>query len=158
MTGGAVAFQPGWNAGHPSAFFYINLGYGANPPNMSNVMLPAEQLVGPSKAEYFSTVCFPQVPLPVNATVKVGDLATIQVVEAALHGAALYTCADIIFADPYDPEIPKVDEHNCFNSTDISFMGIYTTSSNDGPSARSLSSIAKYLPLAAMGVIAYALA
>ena len=121
-------------------------------------MLPVEQLVGPTKDEYFSSVCFPQVPLPVNATVNIGDNATIQVVEATLHGASLYSCADITFADPKDPEIPLVNEHNCFNSSEVSFMGVYTTTSNDAFSSRSVSSLAKYVPLAAMGVIAWALA
>jgi len=55
-------------------------------------MVPPVQLLGPSKNPYPGTVCFPQVPLPKNAPpVKAGDLATIQVVELAVHGAALYT-------------------------------------------------------------------
>ncbi|PMD59511.1 uncharacterized protein K444DRAFT_629927 [Hyaloscypha bicolor E] len=61
----------------------------------------------------------PQVPLPDGLNVKVGDLATIQVVEVAKSGAGLYNCVDIIFALPEN--VNPVNETNCFNSTDISF-------------------------------------
>jgi hypothetical protein len=96
ITGGAIALQPGWFQGHATAFFYMNLGFGTDgpdhgPPNMSFPMVPVFQIVGPSKNPYPGTFCLPQVPLPVNASVKVGDNATIQVVETALHGAALYS-------------------------------------------------------------------
>jgi hypothetical protein len=95
-TGGAVAFQPGWFRGHETAFIYINLGFGTDgpdngPKDMSNPMLPPIQILGPSNGPYPGTVCFPQVPLPKDADVKPGDLATIQVVEHAVHGAALYS-------------------------------------------------------------------
>ncbi len=95
VGGGAVAIQPGWFQGHATAFFYINLGFGTNgpdggPPNMSFPMVPVFQITGPSKGPYPGTFCLPQIPLPANTTVKVGDNATIQVVETAVHGAALY--------------------------------------------------------------------
>lgn len=88
--------QPGWFQGHATAFFYINLGFGtdgpfAGPPNMSFPMTSVFQIVGPDKNPYPGTFCLPQVPLPANTTVNVGDNATIQVVEIALHGAALYS-------------------------------------------------------------------
>ncbi|RYP58388.1 hypothetical protein DL769_008980 [Monosporascus sp. CRB-8-3] len=94
--GGAVAFQPGWFQGHQTAFLYINLGFGTDgpdggPPNMSFPMVAPFQLLGPSKNPYPGTVCLPQVPLPANTTVKAGDLATIQVVELAAHGASLFS-------------------------------------------------------------------
>lgn len=96
ITGGAIAFQPGWFQGHATAFLYVNLGFGTDGPgggpwNMSFPMVPVMQLVGPSKNPYPGTVCLPQVPLPANATVKVGDNATIQIIETAIHGAALYS-------------------------------------------------------------------
>ena len=74
----------------------MNLGFGTDgpdggPPNMSHPMVPPFQLLGPSNSPYPGTVCLPQVPLPAGANVKVGDLATIQVVELAQHGAALYS-------------------------------------------------------------------
>lgn len=54
-------------------------------------MVPQFQLLGPSNSPYPGTVCLPQVPLPANVKVKAGDKATIQVVELAQHGAALYS-------------------------------------------------------------------
>jgi hypothetical protein len=58
---------------------------------MSFPMVPVFQIGGPSKNPYPGTFCLPQVPLPANTTVNVGDNATIQVVETAIHGAALYS-------------------------------------------------------------------
>ncbi|MCJ1340961.1 hypothetical protein MMC09_006257 [Bachmanniomyces sp. S44760] len=127
VTGGAVAVQPGWFAGHATAFFYINLGIGSTPPNMSNPMIPAFQVVGPTKDPYPGSFCLPQVPLPANFTANIGDNATIQIIETAVHGAALYNCADITFADPKD--VPEVNATNCQNSSDISFELVFSTSS-----------------------------
>ncbi|KAK0664500.1 hypothetical protein QBC41DRAFT_328646 [Cercophora samala] len=133
--GGAIAFQPGWFQGHATAMVYVNMGFGTEgpedgppggPPNMSFPMVPPFQLLGPSKNPYPGTVCLPQVPLPVNATVKAGDNATIQVVELAIHGAALYSCVDITFVDPGDERLTEVNETNCFNSTDIGVADVYT--------------------------------
>ncbi len=91
VTGlGALAIQPGWFQGHATAFFYINMGFGTQPPNMSFPMLPVFQITGPSREMYNGTFCLPQVPLPANTTVNIGDNATIQVVETAVHGAALF--------------------------------------------------------------------
>jgi len=132
LKGGAVAIQPGWNAGHPTAFFYINLGFGTEPPNMSFPMVPVFQIVGPSKLPYPGSFCLPQVPLPVNASVQIGDNATIQIVEVAIHGASLYNCVDITFADPAN--VPEVNSSNCFNSSDISFQSVFSTSSLSGAS------------------------
>ena len=91
VNGGAVAFQPGWFAGHQTSFIYINLGIGNEPLNYSHIMNPVFQLVGPSNQAYPGTFCVPQVPLPANLTFKVGDNATIQLIQTALHGAALYS-------------------------------------------------------------------
>lgn len=96
VTGGAVAFQPGWFRGHEIANVYVNLGYGTDgpdngPKDMSNPMIPPLQIRGPTNGPFPGTICFPQVPLPKNADVKVGDLATIQIVELAVHGAALFS-------------------------------------------------------------------
>lgn len=95
-TGGAVAFQPGWFRGHEKAFVQVNLGFGTDgpdngPKDMANPMIKPIQILGPTNGPYPGTVCFPQVPLPKDAEVKAGDLATIQVVEHAVHGAALYS-------------------------------------------------------------------
>jgi len=130
IGGGAIAVQPGWFPGHSLALIYINMGYGNEPLNMSHSMLPVFQIAGPSNVEYPGTFCLPQVPLPANFTPSVGDNATIQVIEAAQHGAALYNCVDITFAEPTDVE--KVTPKNCFNSSGvsdkISFNNVYTSS------------------------------
>jgi hypothetical protein len=93
---------------------------------MSNPMVPPFQLLGPSNGPFPGTVCLPQVPLPTNWTMNPGDNATLQVVEIAAHGAALFSCVDITFAEPGDPRIPKVNETNCYNSSELGFASIYS--------------------------------
>jgi hypothetical protein len=83
------------------------------------------QIIGPSRDPYPGTFCFPQVPLPANLTVNVGDNATIQIIETAVHGAALYNCVDITFAEPED--VPEVNASNCFNSSQIQSDLVFTT-------------------------------
>ncbi|RDL41676.1 Uncharacterized protein BP5553_01655 [Venustampulla echinocandica] len=157
VTGGAIALQPGWFQGHATAFFYMNIGFGTDgpdhgPPNMSFPMVPVFQIVGPSKNPYPGTFCLPQVPLPniPNFTVNVGDNATIQVVETAIHGAALYSCVDITFALPED--VDEVNETNCFNSSDISFNNVFSTaiSGNTASSASKTLARASFWPVAAL--------
>ncbi|UQC76296.1 uncharacterized protein CLUP02_17809 [Colletotrichum lupini] len=145
ISGGALAVQPGWNSGHKTALMYINLGLGESPKNYSMVMVPRFQLTGPSNQEYEGTFCLPKVPLPAGVTPKEGDLASIQVVEAAQHGAALFSvrcltkcyrlpkyfmprgsaqhywdgkCVDIIFTEDASKVTP-VTADNCFNSTNL---------------------------------------
>ncbi|KAF2454085.1 hypothetical protein BDY21DRAFT_366508 [Lineolata rhizophorae] len=131
VRGGAVSVQPGWFAGHKNAFFYINLGLGTEPLNYSLPMLPVFQIIGPSNEMYAGEFCLPQVPLPENVEVNVGDNATIQIIETAQHGAALYNCVDITFAEPED--VAEVTEENCHNSTDagkeIDFSLVFATTS-----------------------------
>ena len=91
VSGGAVGLQPGWFTGHSSAFFYINLGDGTYPGNYSLNMVPVFEIVGPSNQLYNGSICLPQVPLPVNYTAVIGNNATIQIIETAQHGAALYS-------------------------------------------------------------------
>ena len=129
LTGGAVAFQMGWFQGHSSAFIYINMGFGTVPPNMSNVILNGIELIGPTNEPYPGTWCFPQLPLPANKTVSVGDNATIQIIETAKHGAALYNCVDITFEEPGHADIPEVNASNCFNSSHINYDLVFTTTS-----------------------------
>jgi hypothetical protein len=90
LKGGAISIQPGWFPGHAFAQFYFNMGYGNEPLNYSHSMLPVFSIVGPSNVQYNGTFCLPQVPLPANYTPSVGDNATIQIIETAQHGAALY--------------------------------------------------------------------
>lgn len=100
VNGGAVSVQPGWFPGHSTAFIYVNIGFGTVPPNMSHPMVKPFQIVGPTNNPYPGTFCLPQIPLPPNITVNVGDHATIQVVEAAKHGAALFNvCSFCSFLD-----------------------------------------------------------
>ncbi|KAI5791927.1 hypothetical protein EDC01DRAFT_101862 [Geopyxis carbonaria] len=127
VTGGALSIIPGWNAGHPTSFFYINMGYGTSPPNMTNIMNPVFQITGPSKDPFPGSFCFPNLPLPKNNTIKVGDNATIQVIQVALHGASLYNCADITFVEPEDAD--PIPEGMCdTNSSTIGFNLVYSTS------------------------------
>lgn len=98
--GGAVSIQPGWFQGHSKALFYINMGIqGPNqqaPPNMSHPLIPPFQILGPTNQEYAGQFCLPQLPMPVNVTLNIGDNVTLQVVEVAQHGAALYNvCGDL---------------------------------------------------------------
>ena len=167
IGGGAIAVQPGWFQGHATAFFYFNMGMGTLPINMSLPMLPVFQITGPSKQAYDGGFCFPQVPLPAGVSPQIGDNATIQVVEAAVHGAALYSvglmsfsyddqiadseiqCVDITFADPKD--VAQVNKSNCMNSTDIGFNLVYSTTSLGGASAISRpSSLLVSIPLVAV--------
>jgi hypothetical protein len=94
LKGGALSIQPGWFPGHALAMFYVNMGYGNEPLNFSHTMLPVFQITGPSNQQYDGTFCLPQVPLPANYTPQVGDNATIQVIELAQHGAALYNVSN----------------------------------------------------------------
>jgi hypothetical protein len=175
INGGAIALQPGWFQGHATAFFYMNMGFGTNgpdngPPNMSFPMVPVFQIVGPSKNPYPGTICLPQVPLPSGIpTPNVGDNATIQVVETAIHGAALYSvspqlpragrgkivlideqCVDITFTEPEN--VAQVNESNCFNSSDISFNNVYSIAI--GPTSDSTKTLASIplLPMALLGI------
>lgn len=148
VQGGAIAFQPGWFAGHSSAFMYFNLGIGNNPQNYSFVMQNGLNIVGPSREPWPGTFCLPQVPLPAGLQVDVGDNATIQIIETALHGAALYNCVDITFAEPED--VAEVNEQNCFNSTQLSSNLIFTTE------ALASDSTTVNVPLVAMITIAAA--
>ncbi|KAL4808726.1 hypothetical protein BDV18DRAFT_133039 [Aspergillus unguis] len=129
VRGGAVSFQPGWFPGHSRAQIHINLGLGTTPPNMSHPMVTPFGIVGPDNNPYPGTVCIPQVPLPAGIEVKAGDNATIQLVELAQHGAALYNCVDITFTEP--EEVAEVNDTNCFNSSQITFENIFTASSLD---------------------------
>lgn len=58
---------------------------------MSFPMVPPFQIIGPGKNPYPGTFCLPQVSVPTGFEFKEGDNATIQLVELAIHGAALYS-------------------------------------------------------------------
>ncbi|KAL2053652.1 hypothetical protein ABVK25_005956 [Lepraria finkii] len=149
VGGGAVGVQPGWFQGHSMALMYINLGDGTVPQNYSLPMQTVFGIMGPNNTAYIGSICIPQVPLPANYTAVVGNNATIQIIETAQHGAALYNCVDITFAEPED--VPEVTPDNCSNSSDIGFQYVFQTSSLTS-GADSLSSRRTWLasiPLAA---------
>jgi hypothetical protein len=95
VSGGAISIQPGWFPGHSKAFFYINIGIqdegSQAPPNMSHPVVPVFEITGPTNTEYPGQFCIPQVGMPAGANLTVGQNITIQVVEAAQHGASLYS-------------------------------------------------------------------
>ena len=138
IGGGAVAFQPGWFQGHKNALLYINLGMGTVPQNYSLVMQPVWGIMGPQNDAYPGDgICLPQVPTPANLTVNEGDNATIQVVENAKHGAALFSCVDITFTNDMSKVAP-VNETNCVNNSAIQFTSVFTTASLAAGAERSV--------------------
>lgn len=149
---------------------YVNIGINGPgevaPPNMSHPVVAPFQLTGPTNTEYpGASFCLPQVPLVPNLTFNIGDNVTIQVIELAQHGAAIYNvsylacsvqletdkslqCADVTLADPAD--VPEVNASNCFNSSDLSFQLIYATgnlSSGALPTAITSPTISLTLPV-----------
>ena len=98
VSGGAVSIQPGWFPGHSKALFYINIGIQeqgqSNPPNMSHPVVHPFQITGPNNSYYGGQFCLPQVGMPANLSLEVGQNITIQVIETAQHGAALYSVSD----------------------------------------------------------------
>ena len=95
VEGGAVAFEPGWQAGHKEGSIHVNLGIGddgpdGGPKNTSFPMTPNVPFSGPTNDQYDATICLPKLSIPDNVDVRVGDNATIQVVELTQHGASLY--------------------------------------------------------------------
>ncbi|KAK1966780.1 hypothetical protein LY78DRAFT_692528 [Colletotrichum sublineola] len=131
IDGGAIAVQPGWNAGHKTALMYINLGLGEEPKSYTTVMVPRFLLTGPTNEEYEGTFCLPKVPIPEGVVLKEGDMASIQVVQAAQHGATLFSCVDVIFTGDQSKVTPVTGD-NCFNSTDLKIEAA-TLEANSSP-------------------------
>jgi hypothetical protein len=102
VSGGALSVQPGWFQGHSTALIYVNIGiqaYGdAAPPNMSHPVVSPFQIIGPTNNAYPGQFCLPQIGMPANVSLQVGQNITLQVVEAAKHGAALFTVSHIFSA------------------------------------------------------------
>jgi hypothetical protein len=64
---------------------------------MSHPVVPPFQITGPVNTAYpNSSFCLPQVPLVPNLTFNIGDNITIQVIELAQHGAAIYNVSSLI--------------------------------------------------------------
>lgn len=87
--------QPGWFPGHKKALFYVNIGIIESgmqaPPNYSHPVVGPLEVTGPNNTQYPGQFCYPQVRMPANVTLSVGQNITIQVIEIAQHGAALYS-------------------------------------------------------------------
>jgi hypothetical protein len=128
------------------------MGFCATSEKMSLPIVSPFQITDPSNDPWPGTICLTQIPMPANISVKVGDMATIQLVLVAKHGASLFNvcyppdpfypsktiyayanvkpvqCVDIIFAEDGDETIEQVTQDKCFNSSYISFQNLYTTS------------------------------
>ena len=100
VSGGALSVQPGWFPGHSKAFIYVNIGIQEPgqlaPPNMSHPVVPPFQITGPTNLEYPGQWCLPQIGMPANVSLQVGQNITLQVIEAAQHGAALYNVSVLV--------------------------------------------------------------
>lgn len=108
VSGGAISVQPGWFPGHSKALIYVNIGIQEagqlNPPNMSHPIVPPFQITGPNNSYYPGQFCLPQTGMPANLSLQVGQNITIQVVETAQHGAALYSVS--LPTPTWTPNIP----------------------------------------------------
>ncbi|RMX98362.1 hypothetical protein D0868_10130 [Hortaea werneckii] len=131
VSGGAISIQPGWFPGHSKALFYINIGIQEegqlSPPNMSHPIVPPFQITGPNNSEYGGQFCLPQTGMPANLSLEPGQNITIQVIETAQHGAALYSCVDVTLVDDHDGDYEEVTASNCYNTSNIGFNLIYTS-------------------------------
>lgn len=92
----------------------------------------------------------PQVRMPANLSLAAGDNITIQVVEAAQHGAALYSCVDVTLVDPTDERLERVTPQNCYNSSDIGFDLVFTTTDLSAATSLAAPSIMVSLMVAAL--------
>lgn len=61
----------------------------------SHPVVPPFQILGPNNSYYPGQVCLPQVRMPANLSLAAGDLISIQVIETAQHGAALYSVRSV---------------------------------------------------------------
>lgn len=88
------------NGNFKSSFIYINIGkteFGSlMPMNYSHSIVPPIALTGVNNSVYPGTVCIPQVGLPAGMTFSVGDNVTIQVVQVAATGEAVYSVSRTI--------------------------------------------------------------
>jgi hypothetical protein len=156
--------------------FYINIGINEPghqaPRNMSHPVAPPFQLVGPDNLEYPGQFCLPQIGMPKDLSLEVGTNITIQVIELAQHGAALYNvspekprireslsshtsadkilqCVDVTLTEP--EEVEEITKDNCYNSSNLAFNLVYATTpiGSAAPATFSTSSTAAFALLAA---------
>ena len=124
-------------------------------------MQPVFQITGPQNDAYPGYgICLPQVPMPTNLTVNEGDNATIQVVENAKHGAALFSCVDITFTHDMS-KVEPVNEDNCQNATYpngtnvMQFGQVFSTTDLTGAAARIGATSTGMVTAAVLGVAAW---
>ncbi|KAK0266266.1 hypothetical protein LTR48_002369 [Friedmanniomyces endolithicus] len=158
ISGGALSVQPGWFPGHSKAQVYVNIGIqemGAlAPPNMSHPVVPPFEITGPSNDNYPGQWCIPQIGMPANVSLQVGQNITLQVIELAQHGAALYSCVDLTLVEDGSSEVETVTPENCYNSTEsIGFQLVFTTAALASGAPHSLQSIPNLLALVGILVL-----
>jgi len=154
VSGGALSLQPGWFPGHSKAFMYVNIGIQeigqAAPPNMSHPVVPPFEITGPTNDEFAGQFCLPQIGMPANVSLQVGQNITLQVVELAQHGAALYSCVDLTLVDDGSDLVTPVSANNCYNSSDIGFQLVFTTEALTSGASSSLQGASSVLVLAVL--------
>ncbi|KAK0277895.1 hypothetical protein LTR35_009731 [Friedmanniomyces endolithicus] len=175
ISGGALSVQPGWFPGHSKAQIYVNIGIqemGAlAPPNMSHPVVPPFEITGPNNNYYPGQWCIPQIGMPANVSLQVGQNITLQVIELAQHGAALYSvrpivlvsfdvdadgeqCVDLTLVEDGSSEVETVTPENCYNSTEsIGFQLVFTTAALASGAPHSLQSIPNLLALVGILVL-----
>ncbi|KAK1063377.1 hypothetical protein LTR12_007434 [Friedmanniomyces endolithicus] len=157
ISGGALSVQPGWFPGHSKAQVYVNIGIqemGAlAPPNMSHPVVPPFEITGPSNDNYPGQWCIPQIGMPANVSLQVGQNITLQVIELAQHGAALYSCVDLTLVEDGSSQVETVTPDNCYNDTDIGFQLVFTTAALASGAPHSLQSIPNLLALVGILVL-----
>ncbi len=170
ISGGALSVQPGWFPGHSKAQVYVNIGIqemGAlAPPNMSHPVVPPFEITGPSNDNYPGQWCIPQIGMPANVSLQVGQNITLQVIELAQHGAALYSvrphhfafldmdadyrqCVDLTLVEDGSSQVETVTPDNCYNDTDIGFQLVFTTAALASGAPHVLPTTSSLLALAA---------
>jgi len=134
VGGGAISIAPGLAPGFKNSFIYINIakteGNALAPGNFSHLAMPPLAITGKDDLNpWAGQFCLPQVPMPAGVQFNVGDSATIQVVQVAANGQAVYNCADVTLLPNGSPNITTITPQNCYNSTDIAISSIFTTTS-----------------------------
>ncbi|KAH7020990.1 uncharacterized protein B0I36DRAFT_367453 [Microdochium trichocladiopsis] len=130
-----LILEPGHQANHDWGMIWVNIGLGTIPTNFTTQMMHEFSFTFPSDGVYDNQICLPEVTLPSavrnlvsSGQVKAGDNATIQVVESAKHGGALYSCIDITFTAATYPsvEVPDVTTKGlqCTNDTNFQFGNV----------------------------------
>ncbi|KAK5697626.1 hypothetical protein LTR17_023941 [Elasticomyces elasticus] len=159
VSGGALAVQPGWFPGHSRAQLYVNIGIQQEgqlaPPNMSHAVVPPFEITGPTNDNYSGAFCLPQVRMPAEVNLSVGQNITLQVIELAQHGAALYSCVDLTLVEDGSPQVEQVTQDNCRNDS-LNFELVFTTAALSSGAAKAFQGVPSLLALAGAFVLSAA--